>query len=266
MTPPSPRPMATRPGWIFALAVLPVLLGSPAAAESIFDDFNDGNDVGWTRIEPLAPFGAPGTFSFPNGGYRLQAAASPNPAALGRARVYSLRLDLNLTNFQISADVVNWNNNLNQSFGVIARFREPGLATSDGYLFDYNPNENGPGMGELLIARADNEATRRLTMMALTLDPAQDYRLVFTGVGATLTGQVFNVNNLALPLATITANDDTYTSGSSGVLVGASQNAPTSAADATFDNFQAVTVPEPASWALLAVGLVGLGLLALRRP
>src|SRR4051794_26219347 len=110
-------------------------------------------------------------------------------------------------------------------------------------------------MGVLLLARADNEVTTRLTTTALTLDPAQDYRLFFTGVGPMLTGQVFNVNNLALPLATITANDATYTSGSPGLLVGASATAQTSTADATFDNFQAVAVPEPASWALLAVGL-----------
>ncbi len=34
-------------------------------ARAQFDDFNDGNDLGWTHYEPLAPFGAGGTFTFP---------------------------------------------------------------------------------------------------------------------------------------------------------------------------------------------------------
>src|SRR5258708_1996342 len=58
----------------------------------VSDNFNDGNDTGWTHFEPLAPFGAPGTFSFPNADYRIQATASPD-AMLGPGRAGSLRQD-----------------------------------------------------------------------------------------------------------------------------------------------------------------------------
>lgn len=91
----------------------------------------------------------------------------------------------------------------------------------------------------------------------MTLDTAGDDHLVFCGLGSTMTGQVFSLDRLSTPLATVTATDGTYASGSPGLLVGASTTAQTSAADATVDNFRAV--PEPATWALLALGLVGLG-------
>ncbi|HEV3409637.1 MAG TPA: PEP-CTERM sorting domain-containing protein, partial [Chthoniobacterales bacterium] len=51
------------------------------------------------------------------------------------------------------------------------------------------------------------------------------------------------------------ATDATYTSGFSGLIVGASPNTPGSAADATFDNYIAL-VPEPGTWAFVVVSLV----------
>src|SRR2546428_716119 len=66
------------------------------ASGQFYDDFSSGTDAGWTHLEPLSSFGAPGMFTFPNGGYRLQASASPNPSTLGPARAGSLRLDVNL--------------------------------------------------------------------------------------------------------------------------------------------------------------------------
>src|SRR2546430_9566807 len=62
---------------------------SLGARAQISDNFDDGNDGGWTRYDPLAPFGAPATFSFPNGGYRIQAPASPDPVVLGTGRAGS---------------------------------------------------------------------------------------------------------------------------------------------------------------------------------
>ena len=64
-----------------------------AAAAGQFDDFNSGQDADWTHYEPLAGFGAGGSYSFPNEGYRIVAAISPAPAALGPARAGSLRVD-----------------------------------------------------------------------------------------------------------------------------------------------------------------------------
>ena len=35
------------------------------AGDQFNDDFNTGSHNGWTRLDPLAQFGAPATFSFP---------------------------------------------------------------------------------------------------------------------------------------------------------------------------------------------------------
>src|SRR5437899_12480833 len=68
------------------------------------DDFNDGNDNGWTRYDPLGDLGAgpQATFSFPNGAYRIQATKNPLfPSAVGVARAGSLREDVTYTNFYV---------------------------------------------------------------------------------------------------------------------------------------------------------------------
>src|SRR5437870_8481172 len=98
-----------------------LLAATPSALVAQSDDFNDGNDTGWTRYSPLAPYGVPGVFSFPNGGYRIQTTApSPSPTQLGNGRAGSLRLDTSYTDFFVSVDLVNWNDSLPQAAGILA--------------------------------------------------------------------------------------------------------------------------------------------------
>src|SRR5437763_11666895 len=112
---------------------------SLGAQAQVSDNFNAGNDAGWTRYDPLAPFGAPATYSFPNGGYRIQAPASPDPLTLGPARAGSLRTDQSdASDFGIFFDVVGWDNAANQSFGALGRATSIGLGTTDGYGLTYS--------------------------------------------------------------------------------------------------------------------------------
>ena len=86
--------------------ILP-LLGPCLFAQIVQDDFNDGNDAGWERYSPLAPFGAPVAFSFPEGNsYRVQAPASPNPGAFGPTRGGSHRPNVVYEAFRVEADLV----------------------------------------------------------------------------------------------------------------------------------------------------------------
>src|SRR6266581_6300145 len=48
---------------LFLLALACVTFPRNSLAQS--DDFNSGNDTGWTRYDPLAAFGGGATFSFP---------------------------------------------------------------------------------------------------------------------------------------------------------------------------------------------------------
>jgi hypothetical protein len=252
------------PCGLFVLAVLTGLLAVAAApvARGQSDDFNDGDDAGWTRSSPLAPFGAGGAFTFPAGGYRIQAPASPSPADLGPGRAGSFLTGNAYTTFAVTVDVVNWDNALNQAFGVLARTSSLGLGTTNGYAFTYATN------GSIDITRVVNEGTTNLATTGITLDPARDYRLVFTGDNAgLLVGSVYDLSDLATALATVSAADTTYASGFNGVFVFDNTAAPASnPADATFDNYFAAAslpVPEPAATAGAVAALFAL---ALRRP
>jgi hypothetical protein len=227
-----------------------VVLAVGASLFAQSDNFDSGTDSGWTRYDPLAAFGAPASFTFPNGGYRIQAPASPNPGTLGQARAGSIRADGTYGTFSISVDLVDWNNSLNQAFGILGRTSTVGLGTTKGYAFNYNATAH-----QLQINRVNNEAATTIGQVSLTLDPTHDYRFVFTGDGSSLSGQVFDVAALSTSLATVSATDATFSSGNTGVFVFDRTGPGT--ADATFDNFVAA-VPEPSTIGLVLCGLAGL--------
>ncbi len=231
------------------------------AIADIFDGFDAGNDNAWTRYEPLAPFGAPGTYSFPNGGYRIQASASPDPAALGPGRAGSLRTDLNIAgNFLDSSDVLSWDNSQNQSFGLLGRVSNPGLATTTGYALTYST------AGLLAISRISQDSLAVLTSRSFMLDAAKEYTLTFSGTGNFLTGELLELTSAGgrQPLAVIGISDSTYDRGVTGL--GVFSNAGSGTADATFDNYIAFSfIPEPSSWSLMALGLGTFFVVAFRR-
>ena len=234
-------------GLILTAAFACLFLGVTRAATVVSDDFNDGNDQGWTHYDPLAAFGAPGTFTVSGGSYRLQAAISPNPGTLGAGRAGSLRLDTDFGDFFTSVDIVAWDDSADQAFGLLSRIREIGLGTTDGYGFLYVPADR-----DFEMERFDNEAEHRIgPIINLTLDPTRDYRITFAGTGDRFTGEVFDLADLTTPLIVLEATDGAYTTGVTGLLV-ADASPSGGVSDATFDNYLS-TVPEPAS-ALLMLG------------
>jgi len=209
---------------------------------AIFDDFNDGNDNGWTRLSPLTLAGAPAVYDFPGGNrYQISSPVSPNPGLFGPARAGSLRLDQSYADyFQQSVDLVDWDNTQsNLTIGMLARVSQPGLGTTDGYSLTVNLN------GVFEINRITNEASAAVisTTSIGALNLANDYRLVFIGEGPLLIGQVFNLADLSTPLATISGIDATYSSGNSGLFVFTSTG--TQSASATFDNYSSGTFGTP---------------------
>jgi len=253
----TPNPFGIRIARLVVLGLFLAGLGvSNALAQT--DDFNDGNDTGWTRYDPLSTFAGPSTFSFPSGGYRIQSAASPNPGLLGPGRAGSVRNDQSYSDFAIVFDLVDWNNTQDQAFGALARVSQLGLGTTDGYAFTYSTD------GSIDISRINDEAPTGLGSAAITLSTANDYRFVFTSIGSVLVGQVFNLADLSTPLATANGVDATFASGVSGLVVFDNSPTGTGATDATFDNYFA-TVPEPSTVGLLLVGGVGFFFAAARR-
>lgn len=239
--------MNTKPLLASFLAIA-TLVGTNPPAFAVSDDFNDGDDAGWDRYDPLVAVGASASgFTFPNGGYRLEASVSPNEGAFGPGRAASFRPDGVFSLFHVEVDVVNWEATLEQAFGSLARISSIGLGSTDGYGLIYTT-----GSTNFQLGRIDDENFTTLASVGLTLSPASDYRFIFDGTDENLTGFLYDLADLSTPLATLNATDFAYASGVTGVLVAADGNPGT--ADATFDNFSAV--PEPSAAALLIAGIV----------
>ena len=218
-----------------------------AAAQQ--DDFNDGNDAGWVHFG-LNAVGAAATYSFPDVGpgdkaYRVQSPAPPIPDA-GPARSFSYRTNV-YTDFYAAVDAAGWDNTLNQAFGFLFRASNIGLGMTDGYVMNYDPNQGAGGRGQIQINAVTGESPTTLAGGNISLVPTHRYRFVLTALGSSLTGQVYDFNDLTQPLVTIAPDDPTYGSGVVGVFNFSRVNAATytnqitGKADSTFDNYYVST-------------------------
>lgn len=207
---------------------------------ALFDDFNDGNDSGWMRYNPLGS----ASFNVSGGGYRIQAGAvSPPPVRPVRAA--SGHTELNGTDFALGVEVTSWTAGLDQGFGLIARSGPYRVNDFSGYVFLYYP-----AISQAQIVRLENEFATTIGSASVTLDPAHEHWFSFSGTGDSLVGKIFRKDSLGVSLATVAATDDRIVGGISGVYVTARPSNNGSAIDATFDNFLASAVIPP----LLAVG------------
>ena len=208
------------------------------------DNFDDGNSTGWTEVDFLAAAGAAGSFSFPGGNtYRMVGATSPNQATLGPSRIGALRADVTYTDFYQSIDIVDFDESLDQNIGMLARVKDPGLGTLDGYSFTFNPTDQ-----QMFFTVITDEGGSNLVDEEVPLDPGTPVRLVFQGTGDVFTCKIFDLSDLTTPVATMETTDSTWTTGASGIFVVADQNDPANSTDCTLDNyFAAAEEPEPST-------------------
>lgn len=221
----------------------------PATLFAQSDDFNDGDDADWIRLDPISMYfqattGSPlpqNTWTVTDGKYRLQSAPTPN-AALGQGRVLSLRTE-NYSSFHISVDLLNWDASKTNAMALCARIGTPGPTTTRGYLFGYISGQN-----YLDLVRLQNEGTRAIpgvVRFPITLTPGHGYRMTFTGKGTQLTGRIFELTDLDNPIAEVTGSDGTYSDGTSGLAVFPLAASVLDVGDATFDNFSATDRDRP---------------------
>jgi hypothetical protein len=239
------------------LAVLALLIPGPAVlAQS--DDFNDGNDAGWTHFD-LAAVGLNGAeYTFPDVGagdkaYRVHA---PAPVADVGAPALSItyRGTPDYTRFQISVDVLDWASGVNQAYGIFARASDIGFPTIDGYVMNYNVADGDLQINE--ITDLGGQDTRAEVPVGLTPGTTR-YRWVFSGYDNNFLGQVFALPDAANPIASVTGSGVVaYAEGKGGLFVfnrdGAPHDAAAKIADATFDNYSAVA---PAAGSLRATAI-----------
>lgn len=221
---------------------LGLLLSSLPAFGALYD-FNNGNDNGWTHFDLSAAGQTASTYSFPPDGsggkaYRIFSPA-PGMTGIGQARTLSYRADATYTNFMLTVDILGWDTNLYQAFGVAARVANVGLGQTTGYFFDCDPYQSG---GLLQANRVAGEQPRTIAAAGFTFDPTRKYRMVVTGYGSYLAARLFDLADLSTPAASVDVVDATYTGGYVGVFnysltTGTDQTNSTSSADSTFDNF-----------------------------
>ncbi len=197
----------------------------------VTDDFNDGDDVGWSLYFPFSP----PSVTFPAGGYRLSGGS-------GLWFAISYRADANLQDFVTSVDITDWTD-VNQLFGIFSRLNVVGGQPS-GFAF-YCINKRPSTTASLIgMARMDNLGSRAdiAKGVVLTLDHGKTYRMVFTGVGTRLTGQMFELTDGGpVLLGTVAANDANYLSGGANGLLAYDRTGGAGSMDATFDNFSAIS-------------------------
>lgn len=247
------QPLALNVRALGHVLTLGAVLVCPLLSLAQSDDFNDGNDVGWTRYDPLAGFNLTATYSFPSGGYRLQTTyltmMANNPGRCGSVRQESL------SDFYVAVDVVNWNPNLRQSLGVLGRVNTPGLQSTTGYAFTWDRgNPTSSTSGDVDISKITGEVPAEVPLSTITnaygvgdafrLTNGNSYRFVFIGRGTQLEGRIYQLPDLTLPRLVVQGTDGTYASGRCGLVVfdntgGQGQT------DATFDNWFMSDVEPP---------------------
>lgn len=223
------------------------LFGGQSSAVAQTDDFNDGNDAGWTRYDPGtqltglgAPFNVPGVYSFPSGGYRMQGFAFPAAFGAGPTRLGSYRDQVDYSNFQVGVELVTWDNSLNQAFGLLLRANSLFLGGTEGYTATYDNSS-----GDLQINRVLSEAPSELGATVYLLDPASEpYRLVAEGYNSLMVARIFRSSDPNTPIMGVIASDATYANGKCGMFTYDDGPAAdmTPGCDTTFDNY-AATAP-----------------------
>jgi hypothetical protein len=224
------------------------LVSQPLIADDLAD-FASPPAVSWLRYDPLQPLGLGATFDFSGGQCRISAPAPSYSVAMtyGGARA-GLFAPTGFETTAASVDVTDWYPTTSRDFdgtfiGVMSRVQSPvGPGNVNGYsasILDMGPN-SGPGgvgrNGRLQIVRVINEGnfTQLGGYEDFLLDPTHDYRLVLVSRGEVHTACVYDLSNPCAPVATRTAQDSTFASGRSGVMILTDRLA---SVDATIDNF-----------------------------
>lgn len=226
------------------------LVSSWLTVSMAFEDaFEDGNGDRWTLFDPIALLGLadPSTFDFGNGVFRLDG----NPPAAdpaGPARLFAYIDEEIYSDFYCTVDVVDWNDDINQAFGILGRVDNVGPGSTTGYVCNYDPNQTGgqPG-GQFQINRVIDEASNpTIATGNVKLIADHSYRMVFRGEGDRLIGALYDLQDLTTPVVQIETsgaeNPDavTYTEGRVGLFCfyrGDDLTEAHARPDVTFDNF-----------------------------
>jgi hypothetical protein len=236
-----------------------LIVGVPRVTAQVSDDFSDLNDTvnpTWTHLSGYVASSGQ-VWDASTGQYHLTA---PNNGASSLGFIGSYA-GPSVTDVSVSADIVSFvGPPAGAVFGVAARLNgNNAVGGLSGYAYAYEPFAAG-GLGEIVLYRINpGVSITDIGSQQVTLDPNKDYRFFLDISGSNLHGRAYEIGGGLV--AEKFAVDTFYASGFSG-LFAYSQN-PVPPVNVTWDNFN--STPEPASCALLALGIGAVGLIR-RRP
>ncbi|MFP6872987.1 MAG: hypothetical protein VCA55_05695 [Verrucomicrobiales bacterium] len=225
-----------------------------------FDNFDDGNDNGWSHHDPIGSFVGVSwvTFDASSKAYKITANPTPN-AQLGPSRGAAFQANI-YSDFWVSVDIKDWDPSLRQAIGVLARIQpDPSLGNAQGYLLSYQPQENDIQITRLVGEQPDGYIGED-PVLSPQPQPGEGLRLVFAGNGNTLTGRAYSISDPDILLAETSGTDNSFTEGISGVLTFDFSDAGDSPINATFDNYFAAK-EEPYKFGIIGARIVGNNLL-----
>jgi hypothetical protein len=262
-----------RAGLASALAIL--LLGAtapPLAAQS--DNFNDGNDAGWTHYSitgfynpafpgGYCPYGGT-TYTFPNdgsGGYAYHLDAAPTIWSVTGTDAYGvmnarggsyLPTPTYTNRFKMGTDLLAWSTTGRPTMGLMWYVHDIYLGSTDGYCGTFSPNYRNIYIS--IVANEDQAAyCGRLVDGDITLDSSDRIRMEASSHdGSTFVLTVYNKLEPNTPWGSAIGQDTTYfgVGGSSGYLMFNEDYPADYGASATFDNYVAT---EPAAGTMPAM-------------
>lgn len=227
-----------------------LVIGMPCPAAGQSDNFDDGDDAGWSRHDKTGT----STFSFPDGGYHIQGVyVDTAPLVLStRSEGY--------TNFYAAVDLVAWDDNTvtnaRSAIGLAFRAADIGIGTTRSLVAYWTPAINGGGnrLFSIYYIWNDNPLTA-VAATFVTLEPTNKYRMVATGVGDFIEAKIYDLKDLTTPVSYISGHLtglglDAFglpESGKCGLFLFSRNN---TTVNATFDNYIAahldpVAVPLP---------------------
>lgn len=215
-------------GWGSTFADRPaVLLDPQGTAVQISYNFESGSFQNGI-YEDLATYNPIGNarFVITNGTLTISEPASPVPNIT--PAVAAILSSTTFTNLEESIDFTGWNNSAEARPVIYLTARETakGGGAYDFYSLNVTPAPFPEAIppystaAGLSITRWSNNVPLvpafSLTPTTLVLDPAKWYHLTFSVVGDTLTGKLYDHDNLTTPILVTTARDTHYTQGLAG--------------------------------------------------